>query len=117
MKGASAKMFADLQVRKIFMIILSVSLIDIAPAILTALDSTGSMRCDQESVMTGETEFQVKTACGEPDTVLIKGLAKKIWIYNFGPTKFIYYLTFVNGRLERIQVGEYGHYHEGRILD
>jgi hypothetical protein len=110
-------MFVDLKVRKIFMIILSVCLIDSSPAILTALDDAGSMRCDQESIMIGETEFQIKTACGEPDTILMKGLAKKVWIYNFGPTKFIYYLTFVNGRLARIQVGEYGHYHGDRILD
>jgi len=27
----------------------------------------------------------------------------------FGPTKFIYYLTFVSGGLERIQTGECGH--------
>lgn len=30
------------------------------------------------------------------------------WVYNFGPTQFIYYLTFANGRLRRIQASEYG---------
>jgi hypothetical protein len=102
---------------KVFWVISFVFLLETAPAPGVALDDVGSLRCDRESIMTGDTEFQVKTTCGEPDTILTKGLAKKVWIYNFGPTKFIYYLTFVNGRLERIQVGEYGHYHGERILE
>lgn len=110
-------MHVNLKIRKISMIILSVFLIDTAPGMLTALDDAGSLRCDRESIMTGDTEFQVETACGKPDSILIKGSARQVWIYNFGPTKFVYYLTFVNGRLERIQVGEYGNYHENRITD
>ena len=31
------------------------------------------------------------------------------WEYNFGPTRFIYYLRFENGKLERIASGEYGY--------
>jgi hypothetical protein len=31
------------------------------------------------------------------------------WEYNFGPTRFIYYLRFENGRLERITSGGYGY--------
>lgn len=87
------------------------------PALSIALDDAGSLRCDQESIMMGDTEFQVETTCGKPETVLIKGNAKKVWIYNFGPTRFIYYLTFVNERLTRIQTGEYGSYHDNRIFD
>ncbi|MGD8614030.1 MAG: DUF2845 domain-containing protein [Desulfobacterales bacterium] len=89
----------------------------LAPALSIALDDAGSLRCDRESIMTGDTEFQVEAACGNPESVLIKGNAKKVWIYNFGPTRFIYYLTFVNGRLSRIQTGEYGGYHDDRIFD
>jgi hypothetical protein len=116
-RGGQIKMFVDLKIGKIFMIILSVFIIDTVPAILTALDDAGSLRCDRESIMTGDTDFQVKTACGKPDSILIKGSARQVWIYNFGPTEFVYYLTFVNGRLERIQVGEYGDYHGKRIID
>ena len=54
-------MLVDLKIRKIFMIILSVSLTVTAPAILTAPDDVGSLRCDQQSVMTGDTEFEVET--------------------------------------------------------
>lgn len=31
------------------------------------------------------------------------------WTYNLGPTNFIRYLTFENGRLADIDVGEYGY--------
>lgn len=30
------------------------------------------------------------------------------WTYNFGPTRFIQYLTFINGRLEKIEDGPKG---------
>lgn len=31
------------------------------------------------------------------------------WTYNLGPTRFIRYLTFENGKLVRIRTGEYGY--------
>ena len=102
---------------KIFVMVLSVLIIVAVPAISAALDDAGSLRCDQESIMAGETSFQVQTACGKPDSILTKGSAREVWIYNFGPTKFVYYLTFINGRLDRIQVGDYGSYHGNRIID
>ena len=102
---------------KAITVVISLFMVVSAHAPLFALDDVGSLRCDQESIMTGETAFQVKETCGEPDSILVKGLAKEEWVYNFGPTKFIYYLTFINGRLERIKVGEYGSYHDSRHLD
>ncbi len=30
------------------------------------------------------------------------------WTYNLGPSRFIYYLTFENGFLQRIESGAYG---------
>jgi hypothetical protein len=104
-------------IRKLVIIIMTAFLIGLVHEPSASLDDAGSLRCNQESSMSGDTEFQVKTACGEPESILIKGFAKKVWIYNFGPTRFIYYLTFVNGGLERIQVGEYGDYHGNRNID
>lgn len=97
--------------------IVSGLMVYLMPGFLAALDDAGSLRCDRESIMPGDTEFQVETTCGNPDSIIVKGLANKLWIYNFGPTKFIYYLTFVNGRLTRIQTGEYGSYHDSRNID
>jgi hypothetical protein len=31
------------------------------------------------------------------------------WTYNFGPTRFMYYLRFENGRLKSITSGDYGY--------
>lgn len=31
------------------------------------------------------------------------------WTYNFGPSRFVRYLTFENGRLARIETGGYGY--------
>lgn len=53
--------------------------------------------------------FAVREACGTPDKITTSraGTVEK-WVYTFGPHEFIHYLTFVHGRLDRIQVGEPG---------
>ncbi len=78
---------------------------DIAPA----LDSASDMQCGTDIVSVGATRFDVKEKCGEPTSIeLGSGYGNEQWIYNFGPTEFVYYLTFVNGTLEQIEVGGYG---------
>lgn len=73
------------------------------------LDDVPSFRCEGETVSTGDQAFAVREACGVPEKITKSGGgAVEEWVYNFGPTKFIYYVTFVNGRLERIQAGGYG---------
>ena len=110
-------MYISTKDKKIFLMIVSGLIVQLVPGFLAALDDAGSLRCDRESIMPGDTEFQVETTCGKPDSIIEKGLAQKVWIYNFGPTKFIYYLTFANGRLTRIQTGEYGSYYDDRDID
>ena len=73
------------------------------------LDDVPSFRCGGETVSVGDRQNAVKKACGQPDKIRVSGGgAVEEWIYNFGPTRFIYYVTFKYGRLERIQAGEYG---------
>jgi hypothetical protein len=73
------------------------------------LDDVPSFRCDGQTVSVGDRSYTVMDACGVPQKIRISGGgAVEDWVYNFGPNKFIYYVTFVNGRLERIQAGEYG---------
>ncbi len=31
------------------------------------------------------------------------------WVYNFGPSRFIYFLRFENGKLKKITTGDYGY--------
>ncbi|HSB52653.1 MAG TPA: DUF2845 domain-containing protein [Dissulfurispiraceae bacterium] len=42
---------------------------------------------------------------------LVKEIIKiEEWEYNSGPTQFIRYLRFENGRLRKITIGDYGYY-------
>ena len=76
---------------------------------LAALDGTGSLQCDGGTVLPGDSEDSVRDKCGEPQKVTREdGDSPVIWYYNFGPTEFVYYVSFTNGMVERIQMGSYG---------
>jgi hypothetical protein len=78
-------------------------------AVAQTLDDVPSFRCDGGTVTVGDRQYAVRRVCGEPEKITVSGGgAVEEWVYNFGPTKFIYYVTFKNGRLERIQAGEHG---------
>jgi hypothetical protein len=95
-------------------------------------------RCGSKTISIGDHQYDVLNKCGEPshvdawDEMGIKrdfwpGLlgtemgwnqwqpfAKELikveeWEYNLGPTRFIRYLRFENGRLIRITEGDYGY--------
>ena len=72
-----------------------------------ALDDTSSIQCDGGIVVPGDPEDSVKEKCGEPREVLRPDPQDPDkWVYDFGGTQFTYYLSIVNGKVERIQVGE-----------
>lgn len=74
-----------------------------------SLDDVQSFRCDGETIAVGDQQYAVRQACGDPEKITVtSGGAVEEWVYNFGPTTFIYYVTFLHGRLERIQTGEHG---------
>jgi hypothetical protein len=64
--------------------------------------STVAIRCDAPTYISRRTITR-----GQPfgyfETVELEE-----WTYNLGPSRFIYYLTFENGFLERIESGTYG---------
>jgi hypothetical protein len=69
-----------------------------------ALDDTSSLRCDGGIVAPGDSTDSVKEKCGEPQQVLTPDPQEPIkWVYDLGGT---YYVSIVNGKVERIQVGE-----------
>ena len=70
-----------------------------------ALDDVSDFSCNGEIVSIGDDKAAVEHRCGRPSTMEQSG---RVWIYNFGPTEFLYYLTFANDRLERIQTGDRG---------
>ena len=72
-----------------------------------ALDDTSSLQCDGRIVVPGDSEDRVKEKCGEPREVLRSDPQDPVkWVYDFGGTQFTYYVSIVNGKVERIQMGE-----------
>lgn len=104
----------------------------------SALASDTDFWCDGGIVSTGDRKFEVFTKCGEPtwrDMRFEKRLKRDFfrelfpprereryrepflveefveieeWVYNFGTTRFIRFLTFENGILVSIETGGYG---------
>ncbi len=101
---------------------------------------TSDLRCNQYVITRGARQSEVLRKCGKPSNIetwdqerikrdfykdipaqtpeelsqeplfLREYIRVEEWEYNFGPTKFLYYLRFENGRLTRITVGDYGYY-------
>jgi len=62
-----------------------------------------SIRCSDGSVQVGDREQQVLDKCGDPVAIAPGDSdAYNIWVYQVGVSKFMYYLGFLNGRLEKI---------------
>jgi hypothetical protein len=69
-----------------------------------ALDDLSSLQCDGGIVAPGDSTDSVKEKCGEPQQVLTPDPQEPVkWVYDFGGT---YYVSIVNGKVERIQVGD-----------
>jgi hypothetical protein len=76
---------------------------------LSALDDAVELECDGGTVVSGDTEASVREKCGDPQKVTREDAdSPVVWFYNFGPTEFVYYVTFTDGVVERIQMGGYG---------
>lgn len=78
------------------------------PALL-ALDDTSSLECEGGIVSSGDSEDSVRDKCGDPQKVTQADADSPIvWFYNFGASDFVYYVSFTDGIVERIQMGGYG---------
>lgn len=91
------------------MFIMAFMVMFVFPPILLALDETSSLDCSGGTVMAGDSEDSVRENCGDPQEVNQRDkYSPVIWVYNFGPSEFVNYVTFTNGMVERIQTGDYG---------
>lgn len=69
-----------------------------------ALDDISSLQCDGGIVASGDSADSVKEKCGEPQQIQTPDPQEPVkWVYDFGDT---YHVSIVNGKVERIQVGE-----------
>ncbi|MRR05555.1 MAG: DUF2845 domain-containing protein [Deltaproteobacteria bacterium] len=84
-------------------------------------DPTFGQNCaDGKNISLGDSRFEVLVKCGTPlengqsgvdqdgqgGHALLDG---NTWVYNFGPDRFTYTITFRNGRVTDIRTGGYGH--------
>ena len=89
-----------------------------------------ALDCGGRLVSEGQAPWEVQAICGEPTQVqdsvevilqpvydvfgrvvdhLPVAIPKRVWTYNFGPSRLIYRLTFREGKLTHIETGGYGH--------
>jgi hypothetical protein len=101
--------------------------------------SATGLRCENKLVQTGDSTYDVKSLCGPPDDVQQRTEARRVaraierpcttdpsgrcafviedvvqvvideWTYDFGPQRFLQFLTFEGGKLLSIKSGGYGH--------
>jgi hypothetical protein len=94
-----------------------------------AMGMAWALDCEGRLVSVGQTPWEVHATCGEPTQIedmleiILKPLhdrsgrvvdhlpvavPKSVWTYNFGSTRLIYVLTFLEGKLVKIETGGYG---------
>lgn len=99
-------------------------------------EASSSLRCDNKLVQEGASQYEVKSLCGPPQDVQQRTEARRVqravqrpcgtgtcvvvvddfvevvvdeWVYDFGPRRFMQYLTFEGGQLVAVRAGTYGH--------
>jgi hypothetical protein len=93
------------------------------------IGSAQALDCHGRLIVIGASPWEVKERCGEPTDIedvtkyllqqaydhlqqrsvqILVPVQQTIWTYNFGSTRFVYYLTFQEGKLIDIRTGDYG---------
>jgi hypothetical protein len=109
---------------------LAVAVMLLAVVIGGVVDKAFALDCNHRVISQGAPSWEVRELCGEPidiqdTTILVTQrlydpasrshvqvtvpVTQSIWTYNFGPSRFIYFLTFQEGKLIDIKTGNYGH--------
>jgi len=84
-------------------LLLIVSLVLIGGATAAyALDDASNMNCGDVIAEIGDQQFAFQQKCGPPTATEENG---RVWVYDRRPDDFVYYVTFSQGQVERIQVG------------
>ena len=68
----------------------------------TTLSDQDSYRCSESVVAIGDLDRMVREKCGDPLKIGSRQDWGPIWIYHSPQAGFMYYLEFVNGKLQRI---------------
>jgi Protein of unknown function (DUF2845) len=107
-----------------------IAVVVLIAVVLGAGGITHAMDCEGRLVLEGASPWDVQAICGDPvqvnDTVAVVlksvydphgrvaghvpvGVPKQVWTYNFGSSRLMYILTFLEGALVKIETGGYGH--------
>jgi len=68
----------------------------------SSLADQSSYRCSGGVVSVGDLDRDVRAKCGDPLEIGRKQDFGPIWIYHADQANFMYYLAFLNGKLQRI---------------
>jgi len=83
-------------------VLLIVSMVLISGATAAdALDDVSNMNCGDVIAEIGDQQFAFQQKCGPPTTTEENG---RVWVYDRRPDDFVYYVTFSEGQVQRIQV-------------
>jgi hypothetical protein len=106
------------------------TLVVLTVVVLGAAGIGHALDCEGRLVSIGATPWDVQAICGDPVQVsdsievvlkrvyspqgrvaghLPVGVPKQVWTYNFGSSRLMYILTFLEGALVKIDTGGYGH--------
>ena len=112
------------------MVHVRVAMVVLTAVVLGAAGVARALECEGRLVSMGHSPWEVHTICGAPaqigdsiEVVLkpaydpngqVAGhipveVPKSVWTYNFGSTRLIYVLTFLEDKLVKIETGGYGH--------
>lgn len=67
-----------------------------------SLSDQSTYRCPGGLVAIGDSDRSVRETCGDPLEITSRDDKGPIWIYHTRQERFMYYLEFVFGKLERI---------------
>lgn len=67
-----------------------------------SIDDQASYRCSEEVVAIGDLDRSVREKCGDPLEIKKIQDHGPIWIYYHDQANFMYYLEFLNEKLQRI---------------
>jgi hypothetical protein len=79
---------------------------------LALLAALSLFSCGARQVVPGDLKLAVQAKCGTPalvDQRVEADVTVDEWSYNFGPWQPIVLFRFENGRLRRIETGDYGY--------
>ena len=69
---------------------------------ITNMRDQSTLRCPGGVVAIGDSERYVRGKCGDPLEIATRQDFGPIWIYHFRNDRFMFYLAFLHGNLQRI---------------